>query len=176
MSGAAPAPRGQLALVHWPALTAAERDAVLRLEISAAQVEFAGTLHKSVAACERGDPAEVAGLAIRTEAGIVGWLVLKRGAAAPDWTPPDGAVVSGLRMDLRHQGRGLGTAALALLPGWLARHWPDTTMLALRVDDGNVAGIRAYEKAGWAEVGARQMGRVGVERTMTLRLGAGTRP
>ena len=43
--------------------------------------------------------------------------------------------------------------------------------LLLRVDEGNAAGIRAYEKAGWREEGERRVGRVGVERTMTLALG-----
>ena len=43
-------------------------------------------------------------------------------------------------------------------------------MMMLRVDDGNVAGIRAYEKAGWVETGERRLGRVGLERTMSLAL------
>ncbi len=157
-------------LVDWRALTAAERDAVLGLEISAAQLEFAGAVGKSVASCEAATPAEVAGLAVRADDRIVGWVVLKRGAAAPAWVAADAAVVSGLRIDARHQGRGLGGAALAGLAAWVARHWPRTALLALRVDDDNAAGIRAYEKAGWVETGARHVGRVGVERTMTLRL------
>ena len=133
-------------------------------------VEFAGNVGKSVAACEAANPAEVAGLAVRVDSGIVGWVVLKRGAAAPDWVGADAAVVSGLRIDARHQGRGLGGAALAALAEWVARHWPQTALLTLRVDDGNAAGIRAYEKAGWVETGERRVGRVGVERTMSLRL------
>ena len=157
-------------LVDWRALTAAERDAVLGLEISAAQLEFAGDVGKSVAACEAANPAEVAGLAVRVDDGIVGWVVLKRGNAAPDWVAADAAVVSGLRIDARHQGRGLGGAALAALAEWVARHWPQAALLTLRVDDGNAAGIRAYEKSGWVESGERRVGRVGVERTMSLRL------
>ena len=164
----APAPRAEL--VDWRALTAAERDAVLGLEISAEQLEFAGDVGKSVAACEAANPAEVAGLAVRVDDGIVGWVVLKRGAAAPAWVAVDAAVVSGLRIDARHQGRGLGGAALAALAEWVARHWPQAALLTLRVDDGNAAGIRAYEKAGWVEAGARHVGRVGVERTMSLKL------
>jgi RimJ/RimL family protein N-acetyltransferase len=42
--------------------------------------------------------------------------------------------------------------------------------LVLRVDDGNRAAIRAYEKADWIETGERRIGRVGLERTMTLTL------
>ena len=157
-------------LVPWQRLSAGERDAVLSLEISAEQIEFAGTTARSVDACEAGDPAAVAGLAIRAAGDIVGWVLLKRGVAAPEWVGAQAAVVGGLRIDRRHQGRGLGTAALDELPRWVARHWLGTSALALRVDDANAAGIRAYEKAGWTEVGERRVGRVGLERTMTLRL------
>ena len=161
---------GTVTVVAWPHLTAAERGAVAALQISAAQLEFAGPVARSVAACEAGDPADVAGLAIRADDDIVGWVVLKRGAAAPDWVGADAAVVSGLRIDARHQGRGFGGAALAALAEWVARHWPQAALLTLRVDDGNAAGIRAYEKAGWVEAGERRVGRVGVERTMSLQL------
>jgi RimJ/RimL family protein N-acetyltransferase len=161
-----------VALVAWQDLTATECAAVLRLEISPEQIEFAGTTSKSVAACEAGDPAAVAGLAIRTtdSGDIVGWVLLKRAAAAPDWVGPDTAVLSGLRIAMRHQGRGIGAAALADMAHWVRQHWPATKTLALRVDDGNAAGIRAYEKAGWVESGERRVGRVGVERTLSLRL------
>ena len=160
----------RVALCSWPTLSAAERNAVLGLQISQAQAEFAGAVARSVAACEAGDPAEVAGLAIRANGEIVGWVLLKRGASAPDWVPDDAAVVSGLRIDQREQGRGIGALALAELARWAGRHWPQATRFVLRVDEGNVAGIRAYEKAGWREVGERRIGRVGVERTMTLAL------
>ncbi len=159
-------------VVDWRELAAAGREAVLALQISEQQIEFAGPVARSVAACEAGDPAEVVGLAIRVDTAIVGWVVLKRGASAPDWVADYAAVVGGLRIDLRHQGRGIGAAALAAMARWVAEHWPGTSLLTLRVDDGNAAGIRAYEKAGWAESGERCVGRVGVERTMSLRLRA----
>ena len=159
-------------LVAWRTLTPAERDAVAQLEISAEQVEFAGTVARSIAACEAGDAAEVAGLAIRSVGEIVGWVLLKRGPSAPAWAHADAVVVGGLRIDQRQQGRGIGAAAVATLAPWVAQHWPQATRLMLRVDDGNVAGIRAYEKAGWREVGERRVGRVGVERTLQLQLQA----
>ena len=164
----AAAPRVEM--VDWHALTAAERDAVRGLEISAEQVEFAGGVARSVATCEAGDPTEVAGLAVRVGHDIVGWVLLKRGASAPGWVAPDAAAVSGLRVDRRHQGRGIGSVAMAEMARWVARYWPESSHLMLRVDDGNAAGIRAYEKAGWREVGERLAGRVGLERTMTLAL------
>ena len=152
------------------ALSDAERDAVLGLEIGVDQVEFAGAIDKSVAACEAGDPTLVAGLAIRLERAIVGWVVLKRGASAPDWVDDRAVVLSGLRIDARHQGRGIGSAALAELARWVQWHWPESSRLVLRVDEGNGAGIRAYEKAGWIEIGERRVGRVGLERTMAFAL------
>ena len=56
------------------------------------------------------------------------------------------------------------------LPAWVAGHWPDCGALVLRVDEGNTAAIRAYEKAGWTEFGEQRVGRVGVERTLRLAL------
>lgn len=157
-------------LVEWRALDAAGRDAARQLQIDAAQVEFAGTMARSIAACEAGDPTQVAGLAIRAGEEIVGWVLLKRDGAAPDWADDGAAVVSGLRIAAAHQGRGFGASALAALARWVEAHWAMAPRLMLRVDDGNAAGIRAYEKAGWVEVGARRIGRVGVERTMALAL------
>ena len=151
----------------WPSLSPIERDDVRGLQISAGQLEFAGTIARSVAACETGDPDEVAGLAIRAGGDVVGWVLLKRGASAPDWVGAGEVVISGLRIDERHQGRGLGGLALAELARWVAGRWPDVSRMVLRVDDGNAAGIRAYEKAGWRETGERRLGRVGLERTMT---------
>lgn len=157
-------------LADWRTLAPTEREAVLRIEIDADQVEFAGTIARSIAACEAGDPAAVAGLAIRVDGEAVGWVLLKRGASAPDWVGAGDVVISGLRIDRRQQGRGLGALALAALAAWVARHWPKAGHLVLRVDEGNIAGIRAYEKAGWREVGERRVGRVGVERTMARAL------
>ena len=161
---------GTVTVLAWQHLTPAERDAVSGLEISAAQVEFAGTLAKSIASCTSANSEEVAGLAIRADERIVGWVVLKRGASAPEWVEPGAVVVSGLRIALQHQGRGIGSLALGEMARWVASRWPTCSRLVLRVDDDNAAGIRAYEKAGWIEAGERRAGRVGLERTMSLRL------
>jgi GNAT superfamily N-acetyltransferase len=106
-------------LVRSHALSNAEREAVLNLQISTEQLEFAGPVGKSVAACEVADVAEVAGLAIRVAPEIVGWVALKRGASAPGWVESGAVAVSGLRIDSRHQGRGIGPAALAEMGSWV---------------------------------------------------------
>ncbi len=163
-------------LVEWQALDAAGREAARHLQIDAAQIEFAGTMGRSIAACEAGDPTQVAGLVIRAGEQVVGWVLLKRDGAAPDWADDGAAVVSGLRVATPHQGRGFGASALAALARWVERHWTTVPRLMLRVDDGNAAGIRAYERAGWVETGERRIGRVGVERTMALSLSPASHP
>jgi len=153
----------------WNGLSVERRDAVRGLAVTPEQAEFAGTVAASIAACEAGDPAHVCGLAILAGGDVAGFVVLKRGAALPLWAPgPDAVVVSALRIDVARQGLGLGTRALAALRAWVRAHWPEARTLMLRVDDGNGAGIRAYEKAGWVETGERVHGRVGIERTMVL--------
>jgi RimJ/RimL family protein N-acetyltransferase len=159
-----------VALVAWQDLAPALRDAVAALQISAEQVEFAGTMALTIAACESANLDEVAGLAIHVDGDVVGWVVLKRGASAPGWVEAGAVVVSGLRVDQQHQRRGIGAIALIEMARWAGRVWPQSSLLVLRVDDGNAAGIRAYEKAGWIECGERRVGRVGVERTLSLRL------
>ncbi|MCK9688916.1 hypothetical protein [Scleromatobacter humisilvae] len=62
------------------------------LQISPAQVQFAGPIARGVAACEAGDPADVAGLAIRADGDVVRWGALKRGGAAPDRVAREAAV------------------------------------------------------------------------------------
>ena len=159
-----------VSLVAWQDLAPALRDAVAALQISAEQVEFAGTMARSIAACDNGNPLEVVGLAIQVDGDVAGWVLLKRGASAPEWVEPGAVVVSGLRVDQRHQGRGIAAVALAGMARWVEQAWPGASAMVLRVDDGNAAGIRAYEKAGWVECAERRVGRVGLERTMSLRL------
>jgi RimJ/RimL family protein N-acetyltransferase len=160
-----------VAFAAWQALQPEERDAVRAIAIDARQVEFAGTTAAAIAACEAADPATIQGLALRVQDAIVGFVVLRRGPAAPAWAPAGAAVLGGLRVDASWQGRGIGTAAMLAVRDWLRVHWPECARLVLRVDDDNAAAIRAYEKAGWAEFGERRLGRVGLERTLGLALG-----
>lgn len=155
-----------ITLQAWDTLTEAQRSQVAAIRIEAAQHEFSGSIEGAIASCSAQPGPDVCGVAI-VQAGLpVGFMVLKRGTAGPDWLPPAAAVISGLQLDISVQGQGLGPQALRALPAWLLARWPTLERIVLRVDDHNRAGIRAYEKAGWQEYGARLQGRVGLERSM----------
>jgi RimJ/RimL family protein N-acetyltransferase len=156
----------------WPSLSATEQDRVRSLALAPRQVEYAGSTANAVAACDDGDPAQVVGLALRVDGEIVGFVVVKRHDAAPAWATRETAVISGLRVDIAHQGRGIGTAALPAIADWVGDHWTSATALALTVDEENVAAIRAYAKAGWTGLGDRFEGRIGWVRTMSRALRA----
>ncbi len=166
-------------LVRWQDLTVSEQANVAELSISTEQLEFAGRIEKAVASCEAANEADanqtaqdIVGLAVRNNCGdgdvIVGFLVLKRRSQAPAWARADAAVISGMRIVQTQQGKGTGTAALKALALWTATHWPESTLLSLEVDEENTAGIRAYNKAGFIEDGARKQGRIGWIRTLTM--------
>ena len=69
--------------------------------------------------------------------------------------------------------RGLGTAALRLLPDWVRENWRGATRVVLSVDEENASAIRSYLKAGWRDDDVRLRGRIGWERRMTLELDNG---
>ena len=70
----------------------------------------------------------------------------------------------GLLIDAAHQGRGLGRAAMGLLPGYIRAHYPAARHLWLTVDADNAAAIALYTASGWQrEPGFAYVGRVGPE-------------
>lgn len=156
----------------WPQLTPGQQAEVRGLAISDDQVEYAGAGPKQVSAVEAGSGDDLVGLAILADGHAVGFLVLKRRSQAPAWAAPEDAVVSGMRIDQRVQGTGLGSGALALLPHWLREHWPGCPAIALTVDETNLRGIHAYRRAGFEEHGEREVGRIGWVRRMRLIVGA----
>ncbi|GAB3252978.1 GNAT family N-acetyltransferase [Chitinimonas naiadis] len=158
--------RHAITLIAWQDLDAYQRAAVAGLQISTVQIEYAGSVERAIQACESDTKGEVLGVAILCDQHIAGFLTCKRGSSAPGWVPADAVVISGLRIDQAWQGRGMGVKALRLLPVWLQRQWPDAMQIVLSVDEENVAGIRAYEKAGWVDTGVRLQGRIGWVRQM----------
>jgi ribosomal protein S18 acetylase RimI-like enzyme len=153
-------------IVRWEELSPTQKTDVESLKVSDLQIEYAGPTHRAVVACMSDLTGDIQGAAIFDGEAVVGFLVLKRRSAAPSWATTGAAVISALRIDLRFQGLGLGTAALRHLPEWLLTRWPDTTSIMLSVDEENEAGRRSYTKAGWLDLGTRDKGRIGWVRYM----------
>lgn len=156
-----------ISLKRWESLSPSEQGTVLGLSVTEQQIEFAGTVERSVQTCQEDPVNEVAGLALVLEGRIVGFLVLMRGARAPAWAGPKSATVSAMRIDLSQQGKGLGSAALRALPSWVAENWPESSELILAVDEENQAARSAYAKAGFVDLGKREEGRIGWVRYMS---------
>ena len=155
-----------IALKTWDTLTDAERHAVSALSVTDEQVEFAGSVERSMQVCDADADGNVAGLAILADQQIVGFLVLKRGTSLPGWAQASDSVISAMRIDLAHQGKGYGTLALRAVFAWVRTQWPGSARLVLSVDEENAPGRRAYEKAGFIDAGLREQGRIGWVRYM----------
>jgi ribosomal protein S18 acetylase RimI-like enzyme len=162
-------------ILGWEKLSPIQKIDVENLTISDQQIEYAGRTHRAIDACISDLTGDVQGAAIFDGEVIAGFLVLKRGNAAPGWASVGAAVISALRIDLRFQGLGIGTAALRQLPEWLSTHWADVTSIMLSVDEENEAGRRSYAKAGWVDLGTRDKGRIGWVRYMKRDLRTGGR-
>jgi RimJ/RimL family protein N-acetyltransferase len=153
-------------LHSWWSLSDALRRQVLGLQIDPVQIEYAGTIERAILSLGETEDENMAGLAILRSGEGVGFVVLKRGDKAPAWAAPGWAVVSAMRVDRRQQGGGVGSQALVALSPWLRQHWPECHTLALAVDEENARGIKAYTRAGFADAGQREQGRIGWVRYM----------
>lgn len=155
-------------LKTWQQLSSAKQAQVRAIRIGAEQIEFAGCGAKQLEAVENHTSGQLVGLAILDGQTAVGFLVLKHGSTLPPWAPVGAALISGMRIDSAQQGRGLGSAALVLLRAWIKRNWQDCDELLLTVDEENHGGRKAYQRAGFEEIGKPEPGRIGLVRTMRL--------
>jgi ribosomal protein S18 acetylase RimI-like enzyme len=154
-------------LLSWWSLSSSQREAVLALQVSPIQIEYAGPIERAVASIGDSASENLAGIAVLRAEEVVGFLVLKRNDKAPTWAGPGMAVVSALRVDQRCQGGGIGSQALLSLESWVHAYWPESTVIALSVDEENSRGIAAYVRAGFIDWGKREQGRIGWVRYMS---------
>ncbi|MEH3078568.1 MAG: GNAT family N-acetyltransferase [Quadrisphaera sp.] len=116
---------------------------------------------------------------------VVGAGVLHAGAAAPDQDaelaqlltvagedPVTAVLLRSFVIGEQHQGRGLGTAAARAAVALAPATTPAARLVVLTVNERNHAGLRAYAKAGFADVGRYLGGHAGPQRAMTARCGS----
>lgn len=97
-------------------------------------------------------------------ADVVGLGVLQPGGADKDAWPSQQPHVlfRGFSIDVAFQGQGIGTAATRAVLALARQRFPQTAVV-LQVHVDNVAGQRAYERAGFTPTGVQVVGRAGDE-------------
>ncbi|WP_299904770.1 GNAT family N-acetyltransferase [uncultured Paracoccus sp.] len=77
----------------------------------------------------------------------------------------------GVMIDRGEQGRGTGTAAMAMLRHYLPGLYPEPPALVLTVNAINPAAIAAYTRAGFTDTGERYLGgKIGPQHVMRMAL------
>ncbi len=89
----------------------------------------------------------------------VGLFILSRDERVETYAgQPDAhaLTLNGLVLDEQCQGRGVGTAAMRLLPRLVQELYPDVTRALLCIHQTNAAAIHVYQKCGWTVLRERQ--------------------
>lgn len=100
---------------------------------------------------------------VTAEGRAVGFLMLREQSALPSWATTGAISLHNFRISRHAQGRGFGTAALALAAIWTAVHRPASTTLVLSVNEENESAIRLYGRCGFKCSGLPILGRLGTE-------------
>lgn len=96
------------------------------------------------------------GIEIEDGAGgaLAGFFVIDRAyPAAHPFARKDELGLRALAVDAARQGEGIGTAAMAALPGLMAAHYPEAAALVLTVNCRNAGARAVYLRAGWRDDG-----------------------
>ena len=123
---------------------------VLHLALGPGQADFVGAIGDMVT-----DPLPARDFhAVRDGDQVVGFFKIDRDyAPTHDFAAPHGWGLRGLLVGAQFQGRGLGRALLAALPGYLATRYPGQRLYYLTVNCRNTLAYRAYLNAGWQDAG-----------------------
>lgn len=84
----------------------------------------------------------------------VGFFKIDHAYAEHHWFARPGE--PGLRaflIDKTHQGRGIATAAIRALDGYLQAQYPDIASVVLTVNMANPVAVRAYRRGGFVDTG-----------------------
>ncbi len=76
-------------------------------------------------------------------------------------------LLRGFSVDTRYQGKGVGTAATGEAVALAQRAYPKSHAIVLTVHVDNMAGQRAYARAGFTHTGRTVSGRTGKEHVMS---------
>lgn len=152
-------------------VTPALAPAVRALRVAPDQYPYVGDVSFNLIDAER-DPQSDA-MAILADGAVVGFYRLDYAPTIVTCKPLAAGI--GLRaffIDRDHQGKGLGTRAIAAACRDIQQRHPERRVLALNVNCRNIAAIRAYRNAGFVDSGELYFGgSAGPQHLMLRRLG-----
>ncbi|MCB2137101.1 MAG: GNAT family N-acetyltransferase [Rhodobacteraceae bacterium] len=128
---------------------------VLHLELGEGQQDFVHPIADMV----REDRPGVDFHVIRAGTQAVGFFKTDIGYAdRHGFARPGEPGLRGMLIGAQYQGRGYGKAAMAALPGYLARFLPKHDAVLLTVNCRNPTALRVYLSGGWLDTGATYEG------------------
>ena len=83
---------------------------------------------------------------------------------------PKSVLLRSLSLNPDFQGKGIGKAAMLMIPDFVEKYFPKTEEIVLAVNDGNDAAYQLYQKCGYRYEGKTRMGRSGIQKLMKLKL------
>jgi RimJ/RimL family protein N-acetyltransferase len=152
------------------ALAAVEDDAlrerVLALAPRPDQEGYSGVPRHTLADARRRGALPVA---ITAGGDPVGFFVLDPSGVPGGQGIPASVGLRAFFVDARHQGRGIGGAALAALPRFTRTRFPTARAVVLTVNVGNSIARRAYLHAGFRDTGTVHLGgALGAQQVLVL--------
>ena len=132
-----------------------DRARVLHLELGEDQRDFVGEIADMV---ERDEPdSDFHILSVAGE--VVGFFKVDHAYPRDyDFAREGELGIRGVLIDRRCQGQGIGAAAMAALPGYVAARYPQATGVVLTVNCNNPAAQKIYERAGFQREEALYLG------------------
>ncbi|HET6510052.1 MAG TPA: N-acetyltransferase [Baekduia sp.] len=114
-------------------------------------MRFGGIPAQSMAGGDRDTARE--SVAILRDGAVVGFFQLDTRSVPGAPAATDIIGLRALAIDLRAQGQGVGTAAMAQLPAYVRARFPRRRFVALTVNTDNPPAIALYRRAGFVEAG-----------------------
>lgn len=150
------------------------KDQLLGFKLPAEQEQFTGLPEETLQDLK--EDAGKAGVVIAHDEHAVGFFILHTGEGISNFYQDyEGAVLlRAFLMDCASQGRGFAKAAMALLPDFVRRHYPEARQIVLAVNERNTAASQLYLRAGFQDHGLRRSGSKGTQLILQYGLSGGS--
>lgn len=152
------------------------KDQLLSFQLPPEQAQFTGLPEETLQ--DTCDDHSKMGVVIARGDRAVGFFVLHTGEGIADFFQDySGAVLlRAFLMDYASQGQGFAKAAMALLPDFIRRHYPEAQQIVLAVNERNIPAGQLYARAGFQDYGLRRSGSKGPQLILQYELATETVP